>query len=425
VAENDADESKKTNPETAPEGDAAEGVEAGEGDVVVAAAPAAAVNRGTVDELAKRVAALGEEDDSERQARLEEEKLEARKTEARKAKKKGALENAASKKLDAIGDGSKPKKKKAAVAAALEEEDDDAEVQRVVTAKAYSDPLIDQTRKLSEWAGKNKTTVTYGVLALVAAVAAGFGYAGYQQKIEVDASQGLAKAVLEERGRIGEPDKEDDEQQGPADERPVFKDVAARQDSALGKFRGVTKSFPGTGAAILARLSEGGLLLDKGSADDAIAAFTEVKGSALAKADTDVRGRALEGLGFAQELKGETKAALATFKEMESSVDVVGFKELAMFHQARCHELLGEKDKAKEILLSIRERTAKSTEMFAYLRHMVDDRVRAIDPKAIPDAPSMPGMGMPGMGGPGGANSEQMRQIQEMMRKMKMKGGSP
>ena len=50
-----------------------------------------------IQDIAKRALSLKEEDESEKIARLEEEKLAARKEEARKAKKKGALENAASK----------------------------------------------------------------------------------------------------------------------------------------------------------------------------------------------------------------------------------------------------------------------------------------------------------------------------------------
>lgn len=99
-----------------------------------------------------------------------------------------------------------------------------------------------------------------------------------------------------------------------------------------------------------------------------------------------------------------------------------------MYHQARCHMTLGEKDKAKELLMSVRERISKPGEShpFGYLGPAVDDRIRAIDPKAIPEPQ---GGGMPGMGGPGKTSPAQMKQMQEMIRKMqeKMKqgGGAP
>jgi len=54
-------------------------------------------------------------------------------------------------------------------------------------------------------------------------------------------------------------DKEKDDEDaknGPKDNRPLFKTVDERRESALKKFRDVETRFPGTGAAILARLSE-------------------------------------------------------------------------------------------------------------------------------------------------------------------------
>ena len=56
--------------------------------------------------------------------------------------------------------------------------------------------------------------------------------------------------------------------------------------------------------------------------------------SALAAADPDVKGRAIEGLAFAKEGKGDLDGALASFKEL-SGIDVKGYKELATYHEAR------------------------------------------------------------------------------------------
>ncbi len=70
---------------------------------------------------------------------------------------------------------------------------------------------------------------------------------------------------------------------------------AERRDAALAKYREVESKFAGTGAAILARLAEAGLLLDKGDAKGAEAAYEDVKASPLAQADAQVRGRATRG----------------------------------------------------------------------------------------------------------------------------------
>jgi tetratricopeptide (TPR) repeat protein len=246
-------------------------------------------------------------------------------------------------------------------------------------------------------------------------------------KHEVEASVLLTKAVADERARIGEPPKDDEEGDG----SPVFKTYEARRDAALGKYREVESKFPRTGAAILARLAEGSLLLDKKDAQGAVSAFDDVKGSPLAAADQEVKGRALEGLGFAHELAAEKgdkdkhlDDALKAYKELENSVDVKGFKELAMYHQARVLMNKGDKDKAKELLVTLKERLQKTDEnitnlptgpAFPYLSEVAMDRLREIDPSAAPKA-APPGAG----GGP----QLTPAQIRKMIEEAQKKGGA-
>ena len=93
-------------------------------------------------------------------------------------------------------------------------------------------------------------------------------------------------------------------------------------------------------------------------------------------------------------------AALAAFKDMENSADVQGFKGMAMYHQARVLMAKGDNAKAKEILLSLKERLEKPEDPIAaglpaapaypYLKELAMDRLRDIDPAAAPklkDAP--------------------------------------
>jgi len=358
--------------------------------------------------IAKRVAALGEEDEIEKIARAEEKKLAERRAKMRKGKgKKSGLEAAASKRLAKIG----------AKAGAPK---------RTVATAVDADPLIEKTQQLTKWAKQNRRTVGT-VLAAAAAVALAFGgYAYVQRKHEAAASEELAKAVADERGRIGDPDKAKDDDR-PVDPTPIFKTVEARRDSALAKYRDVESKFPKTGAAYLARLGEGSLLLDKHEVDGAIAAFTDVKASPLADADSEVRGRALEGLGFAYELKAQAgdadkwrDEAAKAFRDLENT-DVTGFKELGMYHQARVAEDKGDKTKAVELLKSVVERTTKPGEAhpFPYLAQVADERLRALDPTALP-----PKVGGPmGGGGPGGQMND--AQIKALIEQMKKRGGPP
>ena len=64
-------------------------------------------------------------------------------------------------------------------------------------------------------------------------------------------------------------DKDDDDEEESAKPKhlyPTFKSADERRDAALAKYRDVETKYAGTGAAILARLAEAGLLLDKADA---------------------------------------------------------------------------------------------------------------------------------------------------------------
>lgn len=398
---------------------AAEGNDsASEGKTEDAKAPAAAAAAGGDDAggdadpdvaaIARRVAALGEEDELDKIARSEEEKLAARRA---KKGKKGGLESAASKRLAGIG---KKDVKRPTTRAPSEPG----------TAAEVDDPLLSQTRKLSTLIKENQRQVTLFAVVLAAAAAGLAGYTYVERKAEAQASADLSRAVADERGRIADTSKEDGDN-GPKDPRPVFKTPEERRESALKKYQELRAKHPKSGAAILARLAEGSLLLDKKDADGAAAAFNDVKASALATADAQVRGRALEGLGFAYELKSNWDEALKTYQEMERSADVLGFKELAMYHQARVLQQKGDKDKAKELLKNVRERLQKGeSHPFAYLDEAATDRLRSLDPSAVPPKPQMGGMGGFGQGGQP-SQQQLMEMIKRMQQQQKGGGGHP
>jgi hypothetical protein len=394
----------------------AEADEADESDDEAEAEEEEPVDAASPEAIAKRVAALGAEDETERIAREEEQKLAERRRKMKGGKKKGGLEAAASKKLSKIGAKAPPPK-------------------RAIATAADVDPILARTTQLSKWAKQNQKGV--GIAAVVALTGlVGFGgYTWWEQKQEASASIAITQAVADERGRIGDPDKEkeDETDNRPKDPRPLFKTAEDRREAALAKYRDVESKYKGTGAAYLARLEEAALLLDKNDVDGAIAAFNDAKSSPLGQADNEVKGRALEGIGFAHELKSMSDAAnkdahlddaIKAFRELENT-DIQGFKELGMYHQARCYEAKGDKDRAKELLKSLHERLAKPGENhpFPYLEQVADDRLRALDPTALPPKPS----GAMG-GGPGGnkMTDEQIKRILEQMKQQAgEKGGAP
>ena len=91
-----------------------------------------------------------------------------------------------------------------------------------------------------------------------------------------------------------------------------------------------------------------------------------------------------------------------------------------MYHQARVYELKGDKDKAKELLKSLHERVTKPGENhpFPYLEQVTDDRLRALDPTALPAKQSGP-MGPMGAGAGGNPkmSEAQMKALIEQLKK--------
>ena len=371
--------------------------------------------------IQKRLDALGGESEEDRAAREAEEKLAERRQKMKSAKGKrgkSGLQSAASKKLSDIGTKSSVKKKK--------KTSGPSPYSAIATSDDFEgDALLETASRVQKWLKKNSKVA--GMVA-GAAVLIGIGVGGWfymQHKKDTAASTTLEQAVSDVNGRIGDPDKVEDEDR-PKDTSPIFKTVAERQDAALAKFREVSAKYPGTGAAYLARLSEGALLLDKHDLPGAIAAFMDVKDSPLAKVDAEVHGRALENLGFAYELKadeGDTAAyndALKTFRELENT-DTSGFQELGEYHQSRIYEKQGDKDQAKELLKKVYAAVTKPGEghPYPYLENLAEDRLRALDPTALP--PKRAGS----LGGPMGnqMSEAQMRQLIEQMKKAQQQQG--
>ena len=342
------------------------------------------VDEANPEAIARRVAALGDDDPLESRAREEERKLAERRTAAKaanttkkagKTSKKGGLEIAASKKLAKIGTRAEPRRR--------------------LAVSADADPLLARTEKLGDWARKNPKVVQGVAGALAVALLGIGGFLYYDNKRETEASVLLAKAVADERGHIGEPPKDDEARDAMG---PFFGTFDERRESALRRFREVETKFPKTGAAIFARLAEGSLLLDKRDANGAFAAFDNVRNSKLAAVDEEVKGRSIEGIGFAYELKADANPADASkylddaqraYQELER-MDVRGFQELARYHQARIAEKKGDTAKAREIFLSLKDSFNKhdsfgnlpnlpSGAAFPYLYEVAMDRLRALD----------------------------------------------
>jgi hypothetical protein len=378
-------------------------------------------NKFAPDAIAARIQSIGEEDEIDRIAATEEKKLLERRDEQRKKKGKSGLEAAASKRLAKIGEGT-VKRPSQALAGDISPD---------------MDPLVSRAFDAQKWIKDNAQLFTILVVVAVLGLGGFLGWSFWQDKRNADASALLAKAFADEHGHVS--DKEPDDGDTLTTELyPTFKSAAERRDTAIAQCRAVETRYAGTGAAILARLSEASLLLDAGDAKGALAAYDDVRGSPLAKADPEVRGRAVEGIGFADELlaKGEGPGnekyldeALAAYRDL-AAIDSTGIKELGLYHQARVLLAKGNKAKAIDLLKEDHKLVSDpgETHAFPYLAFVVEDRLRELDPTALPPKPmKFPGMGAGGEpGAPGGSPNMDDPRIQEILRQLKAKGrGAP
>jgi len=260
------------------------------------------------------------------------------------------------------------------------------------------DALARASDKSIKWLINNWKWLQWALVGSVLAGAGGLYWIYSQQSTSDEASHTLARAVEAEQAWVIPPDKDDrTDEQKKLDVRRTFASNEDKLKAAQDDYHAVAAEFGGSGAAILAKLGEGGIHLDKAEWDPAIAAFSIVLDSALAQADVDVKGRALEGKGFAQEAKGELDAALKSFEAI-GELPTDSFKATSMYHRARVLEAQKQPDKAIEVLKQARKLLEKAKidatlvtpqHPFQWIDKAVEDRLRALDPSAVP--PKVPG----------------------------------
>ncbi len=273
--------------------------------------------------------------------------------------------------------------------AAAQKDDEPVEAQEptgLAAGEMVDDVLARTSARITRALRQNALAVqvVLGLAIVGVGVTAGVFY--FQDKKAGAATGALALGTRAERGRILENDERSDDEKS-FDAAAIYKTDAERATDALAAYAKVTSSYPGTGAAILARLGEAGVRLDQGEHDQAAAIYAEVIGSPLGKADGDVRGRATEGLGYAKEGKGDLDGALEAFRELQK-IDVRPFKEAGQYHEGRVLLAKGEKDQAKAILQPLYEKVKlpgkEGLVAGEQLKQLVARTLRKIDPALAP-----------------------------------------
>ncbi|MBK8257073.1 MAG: hypothetical protein IPK82_30920 [Polyangiaceae bacterium] len=294
--------------------------------------------------------------------------------------------------------------------AASSEDDKPAQLD---AGEMVDDALARGWASTTKWLRTNLQTIQWVVAGGLVVVSGYVGYTYFTQKKLGAASGLLASGALAESGYILEEDKRGEEDKE-LDPTPVFKTPVERADKALASYRDVQQKHPDSGAAILARLGEAGVLLDKREWDKAIEGFEAVLKTQLASADPDVKGRAIEGIGLAKEGKGDADGAAAEYRRLET-IDAKGFKELSQYHQARLLLAKGtddDRNKAKDLLKTAYDKLkepALDKKPMPYLERSIEQALKAIDPSLIPDRDSLSGVR-------GGQMSQE--EIQQRLRKI-------
>ncbi len=273
---------------------------------------------------------------------------------------------------------------------------EDEKPAQLEAGELVDDALARGWASTTKWLRSNLSVIQWVIAAGLVGVAGFVGYTYFTQKKLGGATNLLASAAFAEAAEVLPEDKraEEDKELDPS---MVFKTVDERSEKALASYREVIAQHAGSGAAILAKLGEAGVLLDKRDWDKAIEAYDSVIKTALAAADADVKGRAIEGIGLAKEGKGDVDAALTEFKRLET-IDAKGFKELSQYHQGRL--LLGKNNeadraKAKDLLKTAYDKLKEPSldkKPMPYLEKSLEQALRSIDPALAPEKESISGV---------------------------------
>jgi hypothetical protein len=210
------------------------------------------------------------------------------------------------------------------------------------------DVLVRATDKVSRFGRKHWNAIQWVIgLGLIA----GLGYQVFTWRmrgVAASTTDVLFEGAEAERGKIGDPKEQGKpDSDGIIDPLPIFETEAARQEAALVAYRKAAEVRPGSAVEAFARLGEGGVLLEAGKADEALAVYDRVLASSAAHGHTELRAGALEGRALALESKSDLPGARKAFEELGA---LPGHENRALYQQARLAHAQGDLAGAKALL---------------------------------------------------------------------------
>lgn len=259
--------------------------------------------------------------------------------------------------------------------------------QRLDASEIMDDALARTTHVAGNWLKRHFNVVQW---VIVLAVGGGIGwqiYAYRKDKSEGATSDLLMKGVEAELNAVSEEPPVADPYSGLEAPQKPFKDDAERLKAAEAGYRAALGESgpPGT----LARLGLAGVLYDQGKYQEALKEYQAVRSSELAGKDSDVKGRALEGVGLSEEALKNLDGAAKAYRELENNSGQ-GFAPLGLYHQARIARQKGDDEAAKKFLKLALEKFEKTKDLTAgpsYTELAARELLAIIDPSAAATAP--------------------------------------
>jgi len=234
-----------------------------------------------------------------------------------------------------------------------------------------------------EWASRvaneRRRALLMGTSMLVTVVIGSLIFSTISDRHAKTASEALARIERLAAGDLrpeGTPKTSPDGAPLADDGIPHFKTEKERDEAALKELDAFIATA-GNPLRAEGRLERGPLLLALGRAPEAITGYEELLGGKL---DERLRFLAREGLGYAQESKGDLPAAAATFAKLDEDAAVFkegGFyQDRATYHKARIAELRGNADDAKKLYREVLDKNPTTS-----LRDEITNRLAMLELK--------------------------------------------
>lgn len=251
---------------------------------------------------------------------------------------------------------------------------------------------------------------------VIAGLAAGMGFLIYEYREDVAAEKAgtkLAGILSTEFGRIASTDAVTPSDRRLVDPRPEFESEQVRAQKAAEKWNSLKGAKAGA-LKLSAMLGRAGALYDQGKFVEARAAYESILADGQSKLLPQIKGRALEGVGFTLESEKKYEEAKTAFEKL-SSVESKEFSGLQKFHVARIEFLLGNRDKAKELLSALDTKLSEGAGPQGptdYLGAAVRDLLKTVDPtKAQEEQQAL--------------SAEQMQEFLKQFEAMQKNNGTP